>query len=140
MTEAAGGRSVSSRWRSTISSGQSSRLVIGVTPGDWYSQALYQPTGVHDALWQGLREGEIGLSEVAASRLGVGAGDTVELPTVDGPKRYRVAGIFRPRMINDTAVGDIVLASERLARTDWAAVRDQVAVDYPSAADATAPP
>ena len=25
-----------------------------------------------------------------------------------------------------------------LARTDWAAVRDQVAVDYPSAADATA--
>ena len=41
-------------------------------------------------------------------------------------------------MINDTAVGDIVLASERLARTDWAAVRDQVAVDYPSPADATA--
>ena len=41
-------------------------------------------------------------------------------------------------MVNDTAVGDIVLVSEGLARSDWAAVRDQVAVAYPSAADATA--
>ena len=138
VTHAADGRNVSSRWRSTISSGTLSRLVIGVTPGDWYSQALYQPTGVHDRLWQGLREGEIGLSQVAASRLGVAAGGTVELPTVEGPKRYRVAGIFHPRMINDTAVGDIVLASERLAQSDWAAVRDQVAVGYPTAVDATA--
>ena len=85
-----------------------------------------------------MREGEVGLSEIAASRLGVAAGDTVELPTVDGPKQYRVAGIFHPRMVDDAAVGDIVLVSERLARTDWAAVRDQVAVAYPSAADATA--
>ena len=90
------------------------------------------------AFWKGLRDGEIGLSEIAASRLGVAAGDTVELPTVDGPKQYRVAGIFRPRMVNDAAVGDIVLVSEGLARSDWAAVRDQVAVAYPSAADATA--
>jgi putative ABC transport system permease protein len=135
---AADGRSVSSRWRSTISSGTLSRLVIGVTPGDWYSQALYQPTGVDNRLWQGLAENEIGLSEIAASRLGVATGDTVELPTVEGPKRYRVAGSFHPRMINDTAVGDIVLVSERLARSDWAAVRDQVAVSYASPGDATA--
>jgi hypothetical protein len=54
------------RWRSTISSRTLSRLVLGVTPGDWYSQALYQPTGAPDRLWKGLREGEIGLSEIAA--------------------------------------------------------------------------
>ena len=138
VTGAADGRSVSSRWRSTISSGTLSRLVVGVTPGDWYSQALYEPTDVRDRFWQGLREGEIGLSEIAASRLGVATGDTVELPTVEGPKQYRVAGIFHPRMVNDAAVGDIVLVSERLARSDWAAVRDQVAVAYPSSADATA--
>jgi len=138
VTGAAGGRSVSSRWRSTISSGASSRLVIGVTPGDWYSQAVYEPTDVPDGFWQMLREGEIGLSEIAASRLGVGAGDTVELPTVEGPQQYRVAGIVQPRMVNDAAVGDIVLVSESLARSDWAAVRDQVAVANPSAADATA--
>ena len=138
VTDAADGRSVSSRWRSTISSGTSSRLVIGVTPGDWYSQALYEPTEFGDGLWNGLRDGEIGLSQIAASRLGVAAGDTVELPTVEGPKPYRVAGIFHPRMINDTAVGDIVLVSENLARSDWAAVRDQVAVAYSSSADATA--
>jgi putative ABC transport system permease protein len=138
VTGAAGGRSVSSRWRSTISSGASSRLVVGVTPGDWYSQAVYEPTDVPDGFWRGLREGEIGLSEIAASRLRVGAGDTVELPTVEGPKQFRVAGILQPRMVNDAAVGDIVLVSEGLARSDWAAVRDQVAVAYPSATDATA--
>ena len=46
VTGAADGRSVSSRWQSTISSGTLSRLVVGVTPGDWYSQALYEPTDV----------------------------------------------------------------------------------------------
>ena len=134
---AADGRAVSSRWRSTISSEASSRLVIGVTPGDWYSRGLYQPTGAPEILWQGLQNGEIGLSEVAAGRLGVAEGATVELPTVEGPKHYRVAGIFRPRVVNDTAVGDIVLVTESLARSDWAAVRDQIAVAFPSAEDAS---
>jgi putative ABC transport system permease protein len=138
VTKAADGRSVSSRWRSTISSGTSSRLVVGVTPGDWYSHALYEPTDVRDRFWEGLREGEIGLSEIAASRLHVAPGDTVKLPTVEGPKHYRVAGIVHPRMVNDAAVGDIVLVSQRLARSDWAAVRDQVAVAYPTSADAAA--
>lgn len=138
VTGAAGGRSVASRWRATISSGTSSRLVFGVEPGGWYSQALFEPAGGRDRFWTGLRDGEIGLSAIAAARLGVAAGGTVQLPTVAGPKRYRVAGVFGPRMINDAAVGDIVVASESLARSDWAAVRDQVAVGYPSAADAAA--
>jgi putative ABC transport system permease protein len=85
-----------------------------------------------------MRQGEKGLSEISAIRLGVAAGDTVELPNVGGTKHYRVAGIFHPRMVNDAAVGAIVLASERLARSDWAAARDQVAVAYPSSAEATA--
>jgi putative ABC transport system permease protein len=41
-------------------------------------------------------------------------------------------------MVNDAAVGDIVLVSDTLARADWAAVRDQIAVAYPSAATAAA--
>ncbi len=138
VTGAADGHSVTSRWRSTIGSGTLSRLVVGVTPGDWYSTALYQPTDSRDEFWPGLRDGEIGLSEIAASRLGVAEGDTVVLPTVAGPRQYRVAGTFHPRMVNDAALGDIVLVSDRLARADWAAVRDQIAVAYPSAADATA--
>ena len=135
---AAGGRSVASRWRSTISSGASSRLVIGVTPGEWYGAALYEPTSHPDVLWNGLQEGQVGLSEVAAGRLGVGVGGTIELPTVHGPRRYQVAGVFHPHVINDTALGDIVLVSEKLARADWAAVRDQIAVNYSSPAEATA--
>jgi putative ABC transport system permease protein len=138
VTGAADGRSVSSHWQSTISSGTLSREVVGVTPGDWYSEATYEPNDVRDRFWQGLRDGEVGLTEIAASRLGVAAGDSVDLPTVEGPKRYRVAGIFRPQMVNDAAVGDIVLVSERLARSDWAAARDHVAVAFPSSAEATA--
>lgn len=138
IDQAARGRNVSSRWRSTISSGTLSRIVIGVTPGDWYSRALYRPTAGADQSWRGLADGEIGLSEVAASRLGVAAGGTVELPTIAGPKHYRVAGVFRPQMIDDSAVGDVVLVSDELARSDWAAVRDQVGIEFASAADATA--
>ncbi len=94
VTGAADGRGVSSHWQSTISSGTLSRQVVGVTPGDWYSVAMYEPTDAADGFWKGLRDGEVGLSEIAASRLGAAAGDTVELPTVEGPKAYRVAGIF----------------------------------------------
>lgn len=68
------------------------------------SRALYQPTGADDSFWQRLRDGEIALSDVSAGRLGVTAGEKVELPTVTGPKHYRVAGTFRPRMIDDAAV------------------------------------
>jgi putative ABC transport system permease protein len=138
ITKAADGHEVSSRWRSTISSGTLSRLVIGVPPGSWYSQALYQPIRDGDRLSKGLQDGQIGLSQIAASRLGVTTGGTVELPTIHGHKQFQVAGIFHPRMIDDTAVGDIVLASDSVARSDWAAVRDQVAVQYSSPADATA--
>ena len=137
ITRAADGRAVSSRWRSTIASGTLSRLVIGVTPGNWFSAALYEPSGDRDALWQGMRDGEIALSEVAAGRLRLSAGDTVTLPTVHGRRTFRVAGVFRPQLIDDAAVGDIVLCSERLARSEWAAVRDQAAVGYLSAAEAS---
>ena len=61
VTGAADGRSVSSRWQSTISSGTLSRQVVGVTPGDWYSQAVYEPTDADDRFWQGLQDGEVGL-------------------------------------------------------------------------------
>ena len=138
VRRAAVGREISSRWRSTISSGSSSRLVIGVTPGDWYSLALYQPVDMPETFWHGLGDGEIGLSEVAAGRLGAKEGQTVELSTIHGPKRYRVAGIFRPKMVNDAAVGDLVLVAESLSRSDWAAVCDQVAVAFSSAGEASA--
>ncbi|ODR27225.1 ABC transporter permease [Mycolicibacterium porcinum] len=138
ITKAADGHQVSSRWRSTISSGTLSRLAIGVEPGDWYSQALYQPVRDDDGLWKGLQKGQVGLSQIAASRLRATTGTTVELPTVHGPKEFQVAGIFTPRMVDDTAVGDIVLASQGVARSEWAAVRDHVAVQYLSPDAATA--
>ena len=94
MTDAADGRNVSSRWRSTISSGTLSRLVIGVTPGDWYSRALYQPTGVHDTLWQGLREGEIGLSRLPPAGSESPRGKRSSCPPSKGRSVTRWPGSF----------------------------------------------
>ena len=87
---------------------------------------MYQPTSHPDVLWNGLQEGEVGLSEVAADRLGVEVGGTVELSTVHGPRNYQVAGVFRPHVINDTALGDIVLGVGAAGAIRLAAVRDQI--------------
>lgn len=135
---AAGGHAVSSHWRSSVDSGGSTRIVAGVRPGGVLGRAYYAPTDAPEQFWKKLQEGQIGLSEIAASRLGARTGDVIELPTVAGPKRYLVAGLFEPRMVNDAAVGDLVLAREEPARTDWAAVRDQVAVVYSPPEDASA--
>ena len=129
---------MSSRWRSTISSGTLSRLVIGVTPGDWYSQALYQPTGVHDSVVAGSAgrgdrpergcrrpaRSRRGRNGRAANRRGAEAlPGGRDLSSTDD-QRHR-GGRYRP------GVGEV--GALRLGGR-----RDQVAVDYPSAADATA--
>lgn len=134
----AGGRPVAARWRSAISTGPSTRLVIGVTPGDWYSTAVYRPDGDPDKTWRGLRGGEVALSQVAATRMHATVGELVALPTVSSVRKFRVAGLFRPHIISDSAVGDIVLTSAEVARVDWAAVRDQVAIKYQTPAEASA--
>ncbi|MEE3849788.1 ABC transporter permease [Gordonia sp. LSe1-13] len=136
VTRTAAGHPVASRWRATISSGASTRLVFGVTPGDWYSRAQYEPTTDADALWDRLHRGEVALTEQAATRLGVQQGDLVTLPTVWGRQDFRVAGTVRSAMLNDAAVADIVLVNQSVARTQWAAARDQMAVQYPSPVDA----
>ncbi|MFW0794083.1 ABC transporter permease [Gordonia sp. CPCC 205515] len=136
--EAAAGQPVSSRWRSTIGTGAATRLIFGVTPGDWYAAAMFEPTTDRARLWQGMRDGEVAVSQLAAGRLGVGVGDVVDLPTVNGNRQFRVAGVVAPQVANDAAVGDIVVVSDARARADWAAVRDQVAVNYPTSEAATA--
>lgn len=138
IRSAAAGRPVSVQRRATVSAGANTHLIMGVQPGDWYPAALFQPATDPDDFWKQLGAGHIGLSEVAAARLHARAGDAVELPTVHGPRRYQVAGVFRPAFINDTTIGDVVLVNDRLAQTDWAAVRDQVAVRYSSDDEAKA--
>jgi len=135
---AAAGAPVSQRWRSTIIDAGATRLVLGVTPGDRLSSALYRPVGDAGAMWTGIRSGGVGLSTITAARLAVSVGDPVTLPTVSGPRTFAVAGLFHPQMISNSAVGDIVVVSAEAARAHWGAVRDLVAVAYPSADAASA--
>ncbi len=138
IREAAGRREIDSRWRALIPSASDPRVVLGVTPGSWYAAQFASPTNEAATFWRGLSAGEVALSTVAAGRLGATAGDTIELPSVAGHHKYRVTGVFEPKIINDSTLGDIVLVSAQLAQSDWAAVREQVVVRYESAAEASA--
>ncbi|MFG1793124.1 FtsX-like permease family protein [Nocardia sp. NPDC049149] len=138
IERAAAGREIASRRQAFLPSATEPRMVLGVAPGGWYATAIADPTGDASTMWRGLAAGDVALSEVAAGRLHAGAGDTVELPTPQGRKPYRVAGTFVPQVINDSTLGDIVLVSEDRAAQDWHAVRDQVVVRYTSAAEASA--
>ena len=59
-------------------------------------------------------------------------GDSAQLPTVTGlPENFRVAGVFRPTMIDDAAVGTSSWRPTRAgAHRLGVAVRDQVSVAY----------
>ena len=103
ITAAAGGRKVSSRWRSMIRRA-CCPVVIGVSPVTSSGGALRADRRRRPIL-AGLRDGDIALSQIAASRLGARTGDSVQLPTVTGLGDLRVAGVFRPTMIDDAAVG-----------------------------------
>ncbi|MEV6275145.1 ABC transporter permease [Nocardia sp. NPDC051832] len=138
IAQAAAGREIASRRQAFLPSKTEPRMVLGISPGGWYANALAAPTTNPEALWRGLSAGEVALSTIAAGRLNATAGSTVELPTPQGHKRYRVAGTFVPQVVNDSTLGDIVLVSEALAVQDWHAIRDQVVVRYASPEEATA--
>lgn len=138
IVAAAGEREVESRWRALIPSPTEPRAVFGVSPASWYATQFAAPTTDAAALWQGISDGDVALSEVAAGRLGARVGDVVDLPTVGGIRQYRVAGIFIPQVINDSTLGDVVLVSEQVAQQDWAAIRDQAVIRYSSSAQASA--
>ena len=116
-----------------ISSGMLSRVVIGVSRvTSSGGRSTRRPPTTTDS---GRGDGDIALSQIAASRPGARTGDSVQLPTVTG---LESSGWPASSADDDRRRrgGDIVLASDALARTDWAAVRDQVSVAYSSAAEA----
>ena len=52
------------------------------------------------------------------------------VPLLDETHHELCRWYLRPSVVNDVAVGDMVLVAEGLSRSDWAAVRDQVAVAF----------
>lgn len=141
---ASGTTRVDERWRVTLPSDTEPRLVVGLEPGSVMRRAQYPAIGSDTdpgldlALDAGLARGEVALSEIAAGRLDGDVGGTVTLPTVHGPREFRVAGLVRPEIVDDTTLGDVVLASDATAREHWAATRDRLVLTYSSADEATA--
>jgi len=52
-------------------------------------------SGTPDAVWQGLRNGEVMVSEPFAYRRALDVGDPLTLPTRAGPRQFTVAGVYR---------------------------------------------
>lgn len=66
-----------------------------------------------------LRQGEVLLSKFAAERMGVAAGDTVEVPTRAGPTLLRVAGVGDLMLGSDSGYGKVMVVDLERARDLW---------------------
>jgi ABC-type lipoprotein release transport system permease subunit len=53
-----------------------------------------------------LLDGQVALTKLAATRLGVSEGDTVTLPTVEGAHEFTVAQLVEVGIADDSTIGD----------------------------------
>lgn len=74
-----------------------------------------------DAAWRRVDAGEVILTELLAQREGVGVGDSIMLPTIEGLHDFAVAGIGVPLFGVDNGIGDNVITSDATATRFWAA-------------------
>lgn len=74
-----------------------------------------------EAVWRRVDGGEVVLTELLAQREGVTAGGEIILPTIDGLRPFRVAGVGVPLFGVDNGIGDNVITSDATALRYWAA-------------------
>jgi putative ABC transport system permease protein len=125
--ESTAGQVVSVRSRALLRS-VPARAVLGITPtpaGVATLVATADPAGLARAL----AGGQVALSELAANRLGVRAGDRVTLPTLQGKADFQVAAVTAGGLPDDSTVGDWVIASGDLAGQRWGAEPVAVVLD-----------
>jgi putative ABC transport system permease protein len=129
------------RTRAVLHTPEGERLVVGVNPESDLARDLVGGDRGEAGAARVLRAmggDRVALSTVAAGRLGVAAGSRVDLPTVDGTRSFTVAGTFEPALVDDSSVGDWVLADVSTAERRWAAVPVQVSLSFDDQAAASA--
>ena len=117
------------RWRALLPSATEPRLIIALD-AEPTSVAVHvradDPTSVAAAL----ADGQVALTSIAAHRLGVGVGDVVEVPAIDGPASVRVAAVVEVGLADDSTIGDwVVVAHDAATQRRWAPSLELVATD-----------
>lgn len=74
-----------------------------------------------EAVWARVAAGDVVVTELLARREGVGVGDSLVLPTIEGAHAFRVAALGVPLFGVDNGIGDNVITSDETAQRFWAA-------------------
>lgn len=117
------GGAVTPRYRAIIPSPTEPRLVMAFPVGSAYARDYVRVVGPERRAWSRIARGQVGLSTLAAGRLGARPGSRVRLPTVLGPRDFSVATVFEPRFGDDTGIGEWILVSPEVGRRFWGTVR-----------------
>lgn len=120
------------RSRAQIPTTDNPQIVVGIDGPSFLTKGFIAVHGNADQMWSDLQHGSIALSKIAAGRLNVATGDSVELQTPRGMRRFNVAGIFSIAFPDNTASGNWILATKQLGSDVWGAELVQAAYDYPS--------
>ncbi|MBX7160456.1 MAG: FtsX-like permease family protein [Acidimicrobiia bacterium] len=129
------GATATERRRAVLPSDTEPRIVVGIDPD---STTARRTVASDPSALEGLGPGSVALSTIAASRLGVAAGDDVTLTTANGHATFAVTGVFDPVLADDSTVGDWVVADLDTASDEWAAIRTQMVVEPEPRADLAA--
>jgi len=106
-------------------------VVVGLDTGSELAQREMARIGLDENAVEAVSAGGVILSTLAANHLGVGVGDQVSLPIVGGTERFDVAAIADPSFVDDTGIGDAIVADSATAKRAWRA-RPTFAVVTPS--------
>lgn len=109
------------RSRSLIPSDTEPRLALGIAA---VPEAVEMFVDADDStkVANQLLDGQVALTKLAATRLGVSEGDTVTLPTVEGAHEFTVAQLVEVGIADDSTIGDWVIADEPVANRWWGTV------------------
>ena len=123
---------VSVRTRSLLPSATEPRLVIGLEPTA-LAVSLHLDAANPSELAAALGAGDVALTSIAAQRLGASVGESVELPTITGPREFDVAAVVEVGLADDSTIGDWIVAGSDTASTWWAATPSVAASREPFA-------
>lgn len=113
-------------------------VVVGLPAGTELLGAEADRSGLSDDDLAALRAGGVVLSDLAAAHLQAGPGDSVALPVDGGHATFPVVAVADPSFVDDTGIGDAIVADADVARRTWGAAPTFALVSLDADADPAA--
>lgn len=113
-------------------------VVVGLPAGSALLESEASRSGLGADQIAAMRAGGVVVSSIAASHLHVGAGDSVVLPVRGGHARFTVVGVADPSFVDDTGIGDAIVADAQVAKDNWDATPTFALATLDAEADAPA--